>query len=145
MGVEKASKVEETRHDLFFINNVLNEMKIDTIVSKIIRQGKRLKDRARPLQIKFHRAKLKTEILKKNQTTKLLRQSEDGNIKKISISPDWTPKQRKEVKALLAGLIRRRENGENVTLIDDKIKTFPAARRDTVGGRTQGGVQLSED
>ena len=47
--------------------------------------------------------------------------------------------------ALLAELIRRRENGENVKFIDDKIKTFPAAGRDTVGGGTQGGVQLSED
>ena len=96
-AVEEASKVEETHHDLLFMNDVLNEMKIDTTVSNIIRHGKRMKDRARPLQITVPSAEVKTEILKK---TKLLRQSEDSNIKKISIRPDRTPKQRKEVKAL---------------------------------------------
>ena len=47
--------------------------------------------------------------------------------------------------ALLADVIRRRENGENVALIDDTIKTFPAARRGIGGGRTPGGAQPSED
>ena len=60
-------------------------------------------------------------------------------------SPDRTPYQRKEVKALLADVIRRRENGENVALIDDKIKTFPAAGRGTGGGGTPCGAQPSED
>ena len=62
VAVEEASKV-----DLFFIINVLNDMKIDTSVSNIIRQEKRLKDRARPLQIKVHRTEFKTEILKKTR------------------------------------------------------------------------------
>ena len=62
-------------------------------------------------------------------------------IRKISISQDWAETQRKEVKVLLAEVIRRRENGENVALIDDKIKTFPAARR----GTGDGGALPSED
>ena len=123
------------------MNDVLNEMKIDTTVSNTIRHGKRMKDRAKPLLITVPSAEVKTEVLKK---TKLLRQGEDSNIKKISISPDRTPNQRKEVKALLADMIRRRVNGENVALIDDNIKTFPAARRGTGGGGTPGGAQPSE-
>ena len=43
------------------------------------------------------------------------------------------------MKVLLAEVIRRRENGENVALIDDKIKTFPAARRGTGDGGPQVG------
>ena len=41
--------------------------------------------------------------------------------------------------ALLAEVIRRRDNLENVTLVDDKIKTFSAARRGTWGGVPPGG------
>ena len=140
-AVEEASKVEDIHHDLLFMNDVLNEMKIDTTVSNTIRHGKRMKDRAKPLQIIVPSAEVKTEILKK---TKLLRQGEDSNIKKISISPDRTPNQRKEVKALLADMIRRRGNGENVALVDDNIKTFPTARRGTGGGGTTGGAQPSD-
>ena len=69
----------------------------------------------------------------------LLRQSEDGNIRILSISPYRTPTQRKDVKVLLAEVIRIRENEEKVALIDDKIKTFPKARSGTGGGGTQVG------
>ena len=43
------------------------------------------------------------------------------------------------MKVLLAEVIRRREMRENVALIDDKIKTFPAARRGTGDGGPQVG------
>ena len=42
------------------------------------------------------------------------------------------------MKVLLAGVIRR-ENGENVALIDDKVNTIPKARSGTGGGGTQAG------
>ena len=64
-AVEEASKVEETHHDLLLMNDVLNEMTVDTTVSNIIRHGKRMKDKARPLQITVPSAEVKTETLRK--------------------------------------------------------------------------------
>ena len=96
-AVGNASKVVETHNYLLFMNDVLNEMKIETTVLNIISHGKRMKDMTRPLQITVSSAEFKIEILKK---PKLLIQREDGYIWKISNSPDRTPNQRKEVKAL---------------------------------------------
>ena len=140
-AAEDASKEEEKNHDLLVMNDILTEMKIETPVSNVTRHGKRSKDKARPLQITVPSIEVKNKILK---NAKLLKQSTDENIKKVFISPDRTPRQRKELKTMLAEVIKRRADGENVALIDDKIKTFPA-KRATGGGGPSGGAQPSED
>lgn len=140
-ALEEASKEEEVHHDLLFMNDLLNELKIEATVSNVIRHGRRTKDKSRPMQISVPNAEVKNEILK---NAKLLKKSEDENIKKVFISPDRTPKQRKELKAMIAEVIRRREDGENVALVNDKIKTFPA-RRVTGGFGLPGGPRPSED
>ncbi|MEW8548553.1 MAG: hypothetical protein AB2693_34055, partial [Candidatus Thiodiazotropha sp.] len=118
-------------NDLLYVQDVLQELKVETDVSGVIRHGKKMKDKCRPLQITVPDVEVKSKILKSG---KLLKKSRDENIKKIFISPDRTPKQRKELKAMLAEVVKRREDGENVAIVDDKIKTFPARRDARKGG-----------
>ena len=55
---------------------------------------------------------------------KKLKQSEE--YEKVYIYPDRIPKQRQEYRELIAETKRRRENGENVAVVNGELKSFCA-------------------
>ena len=63
----------------------------------------------------------------------------------IFISPDRTPKQRKELNTMIAEVVKRREEGENVAMVNDTIKTFPARRATSSHGLPDKGFRPSAE
>ena len=86
-----------------------------------MRLGKKTEDsstKPRLLRVTLENVEVKKQILMK---AKHLRDSVDGNLSKVFISPDLTPKEREANRKLREELKARRDQGENVVIRNGKI------------------------
>ncbi|MEW8543135.1 MAG: hypothetical protein AB2693_06330, partial [Candidatus Thiodiazotropha sp.] len=119
---ETASREENFNNDSLVLNDIMNELKVESPITNIVRHGKEQRGKTRPLQFTVKDVQTKNEILKR---AKALKNSNDMRLKEIFIVPDRTPKQREELKVKLREVKERRDKGENVALINGMIRSFP--------------------
>ncbi|MEW8543114.1 MAG: hypothetical protein AB2693_06225, partial [Candidatus Thiodiazotropha sp.] len=108
-------------HDSLALNDILNELKVNAEVSDIIRLGKGIDGKIRPLKFTVKEVQVKKEILAE---AKVLKNSDNALTCKVFICPDRTQKQREENRKLVAEVKRRREGGESVSIINGAVKPF---------------------
>ena len=96
-------------------------------IEEITRMGREsderngIRNKPRPLLVKLREAKNKWRII---ANAKWLRESSFEGIRKVSIAPDMTKKEREENKKLREEVSLRRENGENIKIHRGKIITL---------------------
>lgn len=121
-GVAESESVDaEVRvaDDVEKLQLILKELELpdDSEIAKVIRLGKKPDtsvQKPRPLKVTFQSEETKTKLLSK---AKNLRDKKEGDLDKVFIYPDLTPKQRETRKQLVAELKNRQSNGESGLII----------------------------
>ena len=127
-----SSKVGRITHDSLMLKDVLNEINVDAEVCDITRLGGESEGKTRPLKFTVKEMQMKKEILAE---AKKLKEKENETMSRIFVCPDRTPKQREINRKLVAELKRRREAGENVTIVNGVVKPF--RQRGSKGGSSE--------
>ena len=114
-----STKMERMTHEQLYLNDILSELKVAAEIEDIVRLGKEVEGKARPLKFKVKTVEVKKEILSE---AKELKNNGNETMCKVFICPDRTPKQREENRKLVAELKRRRNAGEEVQVGKDQEK-----------------------
>ena len=123
-------KEQKLLHDSLIINDIMNELKIDTAdISSITRLGKESANKSRPIKLTVKDDTVKQEILKRAKDLKKCEK-----FQRVFLSPDRTPKQREENKKLVEEWKERKGNGENVRIFRGSVRVFPAQGEQSGGG-----------
>ena len=114
-----STKIERMTHEQLYLNDILSELKVAAEIEDIVRLGKEVEGKARPLKFKVKTVEVKKEILSE---AKELKNNGNETMRKVFICPDRTPKQREENRKLVAELKRRRNAGEDVVIMNGSLK-----------------------
>ena len=114
-----STKMERMTHEQLYLNDILSELKVAAEIEDIVRLGKEVEGKARPLKFKVKTVEVKKEILSE---AKELKNNGNETMCKVFICPDRTPKQREENRKLVAELKRRRNAGEDVVIMNGSLK-----------------------
>ena len=92
-------------------------------ISQLFRIGKKTTEKTRPIVVTFKDEELRMKVLKKSRDMEL--KTEDGEIIKLSVSTDKTPKQRETERKLREEIAQRKAQGEqNLVIRNEKIVPF---------------------
>ena len=99
-------------------------------ISQLFRIGKKLPGKDRPILVTFKDEELRMKILKKSREMEL--KTDDGELIKVSVSTDKTPKQRETEKRLREEIQVRKAQGEQDLVIrNEKIVPFRRSAQKT--------------
>ena len=99
-------------------------------ISQLFRIGKKNTEKTRPIVVTFKDEELRMKVLKKSRDMEL--KTEDGEIIKVSVSTDKTPKQRETERKLREEIAQRKANGEtNLVIRNEKIVPFRQSAQKT--------------
>ncbi len=113
LAVQKLFENTDKNHDI--INSI----------SSIVRRGKKLPDRSRPLVIRFSSLEIRNEVLQLHS----LQHKNNNEIKQVFISPDRTRKQQAEHRELVVEMKRQRANGDNARIRNGKVVVLQPFRK----------------
>ena len=117
--------MERKSHDTEKVNSVFQKyLEIDAQVDTVVRIGKKDPQKTRLLKIEVPSEKLKKQILR--NSPKLRVESNPDWIKKVFITPDLTPKEQKENKALREKLVELNKSSPR----SHRIKNGQIVRRE---------------
>ena len=92
-------------------------------ISQLFRIGKKTAEKTRPIVVTFKDEELRMKVLKKSRDMEL--KTEDGELIKVSVSTDKTPKQRETERKLREEIAQRKAQGEqNLVIRNEKIVPF---------------------
>ena len=99
-------------------------------ISQLFRIGKKVHGKIRPILVTFKDEELRMKILKKSREMEL--KTEDGELIKVSVSTDKTPKQCETEKRLREEIQARKAQGEQDLVIrNEKIVPFRKSAQKT--------------
>ena len=99
-------------------------------ISQLFRVGKKENGKTRPILVTFKEEELRMKILKKSRDMEIT--TEDGELIKVSVSTDKTPKQRETERKLRQEIAERKANGETDLVIrNEKIVPFRRSAQKT--------------
>ena len=112
--------LERKEHDIEQVNSVFRDyLKVDVEVDSAMRLGKKDPPKTRLLKVLVSSEKSKKMILRNN--LKLREQLNPEHIKKIFITPDLTPKEQVENKALREKLNAMNKGGKSYRIKNGQI------------------------
>lgn len=82
----------------------------------------------RPLKVQFETASARDDFLRAGVGQRQLKRFSSGSPYNIFIKPDLTPREQEAQRVLRSELLKRRENGELVTIRRGHIVSIPADR-----------------
>ena len=92
-------------------------------ISQLFRVGKKVAGKIRPILVTFKDEEMRMKVLKKSREMEL--KTEDGELIKVSVSTDKTPKQRETEKKLREEISQRKAQGEvDLVIRNEKIVPF---------------------
>ena len=95
-GVKEAEiDTEKETRDTEFVNSLFKKIGVDGNFTSIVRLGKVTDDRIRPIKITLENEELKDSIMKRLPN---LKNAEEQDFKKISITDDYTVSERNEIR-----------------------------------------------
>ena len=99
-------------------------------ISQLFRVGKKETGKTRPILVTFKEEELRMKILKKSRDMEI--KTEDGELIKVSVSTDKTPKQRETERKLREEIAKRKAQGEvDLVIRNEKIVPFRRSAQKT--------------